>query len=438
MEKSLQIDLKSLSKLAREFGENLAEGLAKEGQMLKALPTFITTLPTGSETGNYLVVDLGGSNLRVGRVTLSGGGKFSLHREKWQLPDEVKDATRGEILFDFVAGRIKHYLEECWEGERPTQLGFTFSYPVRQEGLAHGVLLQWSKALNCHDVIGKDVVSLLQYALSKVGLDSLRIAALLNDTVGTMMAHSYIDPATKIGVIVGTGTNAAYLESISAISKLARSSINAIGNSQSPQAMVINVEWGAYGDGQEEALLPLTDIDHQLDSCSNNPGKQRFEKLVSGMYLGEIARRIMEANGLLGRQGEEGNEPFALSTTDIAKMAETKDVGQVRGILAAKLPSVTKLTDGQIMRAKELCLLVVERSARLCAAVLIGLYRAIGSPKDRTVAAFDGAVYVNFPGYAAMLEKFAREIDATHSMDFRAGKGESIIGAAITMAALHK
>lgn len=437
MEESLQIDIKYLSKLAREFQENLAEGLAKEGQMLKALPTFITKLPTGSETGNYLVVDLGGSNLRVGRVTLLGGGKFSLHREKWQLTDEVKDATRGDVLFDFVAGCIKHYLRERWEGESPTQLGFTFSYPVRQEGLAHGVLLQWSKALNCHDVIGKDVVSLLQCALAKVGLGSLRIAALLNDTVGTMMAHSYLDPATKIGVIVGTGTNAAYLESIPTILKLSRSSIGATSDSQSPQAMVINVEWGAYGDGRAEALLPLTEVDRQLDMCTNNPGKQRFEKLVSGMYLGEIARKAMEVDGLLSR-GEGGNEPFALSTADIAEMAESEDAGKVRSILAARIPSSTQLNDNQIIRARRLCLLVVERSARLCAAVLIGLYRAIGSPKDRTVAAFDGAVYVNFPGYAAMLEKFAREIDATHSMEFQVGKSESIIGAAIVLAALRK
>lgn len=436
MERSLRLDSKTLLNMVCRFQEQLTEGLVKEEQMLKALPTFITNLPTGAERGEFLVVDLGGSNLRVGRVSLLGDGKFSLHREKWHLPDEVKNATQGHVLFEFIADRIKYYLSECWTGEQPKQVGFTFSYPVRQEGLAHGVLLQWNKAINCHDVVGKDVVALLQCALEKMGLGTLRIVALLNDTVGTMLAHSYIDPATRMGVIVGTGTNAAYLEQVSAITKLARSGgIASIGESPCGQAMVINVEWGAYGDGQE-ALLPLTEVDRQLDACTINPGKQRFEKLVSGMYLGEIARRVLEAEDILSSKGE-GNVALALSTEDLAEMAKSKDPSEIRDILAARIPSGSKLTDGQVLRARSLCLLVVERSARLCAAALIGLYKAMGSPKSRTVVAFDGAVYVNFPGYATMLEQFAREMDALHTMEFQVGKSESIIGAAIVVAALH-
>lgn len=42
------------------------------------------------------------------------------------------------------------------------------------------------------------------------------MTALLNDTVGVMAAGRYYDPATEIGMIIGTGTNACYVEKVGA------------------------------------------------------------------------------------------------------------------------------------------------------------------------------------------------------------------------------
>lgn len=39
-----------------------------------------------------------------------------------------------------------------------------------------------------------------------------------------------------------------------------------------------------------DKFLPSTDIDETLDFYSKNPGRYRFEKSISGMYLGEITR----------------------------------------------------------------------------------------------------------------------------------------------------
>lgn len=39
-----------------------------------------------------------------------------------------------------------------------------------------------------------------------------QVRALANDTVGTMEAAAYRYPNTVMGVILGTGTNAAYIE----------------------------------------------------------------------------------------------------------------------------------------------------------------------------------------------------------------------------------
>ncbi len=48
------------------------------------------------------------------------------------------------------------------------------------------------------------------------------VVAVLNDTTATLMSCAYDDNLCQIGVIVGTGTNACYIEQISRAPKLHR------------------------------------------------------------------------------------------------------------------------------------------------------------------------------------------------------------------------
>lgn len=79
-----------------------------------------------------------------------------------------------------------------------------------------------------------------------------RVAALINDSVGTLAGGCYVDADTKIGVILGTGTNACYVEHSSAIAALARSN----GHGQRRPHMAINTEWGNY----DASSTPYTDV----------------------------------------------------------------------------------------------------------------------------------------------------------------------------------
>jgi hexokinase len=45
------------------------------------------------------------------------------------------------------------------------------------------------------------------------------VVAIVNDTVGTLISHAYVDPETYVGVILGTGSNAAYVEKVNQIPK---------------------------------------------------------------------------------------------------------------------------------------------------------------------------------------------------------------------------
>lgn len=90
------------------------------------------------------------------------------------------------------------------------------------------------------------------------------IKALINDTTGTLLAVAGTDvPDCHIGLILGTGSNACYMERFDAatIPKFK----GQFG--KHTQVVVINCESGAFGeDGQLEELKVMTDYDKQLDA----------------------------------------------------------------------------------------------------------------------------------------------------------------------------
>jgi hexokinase len=64
------------------------------------------------------------------------------------------------------------------------------------------------------------------------------------------------------------------------------------GDKNEPRHVVINTEWGAFGDHGELDFI-LTKWDRSVDKGSINPGKQIFEKMISGMYMGEVVRQVL-------------------------------------------------------------------------------------------------------------------------------------------------
>lgn len=55
--------------------------------------------------------------------------------------------------------------------------------------------------------------------------------------------------------------------------------------------MAINCEWGAFDN--EHVVLPRTKYDVIIDKESPRPGQQSFEKMIAGLYLGEVFRLVL-------------------------------------------------------------------------------------------------------------------------------------------------
>merc|ERR1712137_324852 len=300
-------DDNAVNKAVKEFIREMDEGLEKEGTEMSQIPTYVTAVPNGTEKGLYMAVDLGGTNFRVCSIELHGNTTFSLTQSKVAIPRELMVAKTSKELFSFLAKQIEAFLKlhheehyagtlrrrEGKEGEPQDEeifnLGFTFSFPVHQIGINKGMLMRWTKGFDIQDAVGKDVCALLQQEIDELHLP-VKVAALVNDTVGTLMARSYTSPGktgTLLGAIFGTGTNGAYVEKLDKVRKMTTAK-NVGEFDKSTGEMIVNTEWGSFDNSLR--TLPNTPYDVELDEKSVNPGIQMFEKRVSGMFLGELLR----------------------------------------------------------------------------------------------------------------------------------------------------
>lgn len=383
----------TLTRISVKFKQELCWSIEDGNKrMLRCLPTFVKEGPTGEEQGEFALIDLGGTNLRVGIGKLKGNQKYELQVKETLIPDNIKEGS-GQQLIDFISENLLDFTANL-EWER-IDVGFTFSFPVSQKALNHAEIIQFNKGFNCSDIIGKDVVQLLQERLPS----KYRVCSLVNDTVGTLMAHAYKNPATKMSCILGTGTNAAYWDMVDG------------------KMMVINIEWGAYGDGHHE-LLPFTRYDDELDGQSENVGKQRFEKMVSGMYLGELFR--LASKGKLKCQYEL---PYSIDSS--------------------MLPDVSGLLKdpGDLGDLQVLANMIMERSAKLAASLIAGVYfksRQQLSLEDDFVVSIDGSLYTKNAKYQTVMQETIERIVGPESrIVFETSDGEPLIGSAIAAAANH-
>ncbi|XP_023791609.1 hexokinase-3 isoform X5 [Cyanistes caeruleus] len=279
----LRLSHADLQKVQALMREEMERGLCKEtnaSASVRMLPTYVSHTPDGTEQGDFLALDLGGTNFRVLVVRVTEEG-ISMASEIYVIPVAIMQGT-GNELFDHIIDCIMDFQTKQNLVTERLPLGFTFSFPCQQVGLDKALLLTWTKGFSASGCVGQDVVQLLRDAAQRKQHLGMKVVALVNDTVGTMMACGYDDPKCEIGLIVGTGTNACYMEEM-----------KNVGTVEGDQGrMCINMEWGAFGDnGCLDHIF--THFDRVVDETTINPGKQRFEKLISGMYLGEIVRQIL-------------------------------------------------------------------------------------------------------------------------------------------------
>uniref|UniRef100_A0A8B9GE57 Hexokinase-2 n=1 Tax=Amazona collaria TaxID=241587 RepID=A0A8B9GE57_9PSIT len=440
----MRLSEETLQEVSQRFGKEMEKGLGADTNptaSVKMLPTFVRSTPDGTEDGDFLALDLGGTNFRVLRVKVSDNGlqKVEMENQIYAIPEELMRGS-GVQLFDHIAECLANFLDKLNIKDKKLPLGFTFSFPCHQTKLDESILVTWTKGFKCSSVEGKDVVSMLRKSIKKRGDFDIDIVAVVNDTVGTMMTCGYDDHNCEVGLIVGTGTNACYMEEMRHIDLV----------EGDEGRMCINMEWGAFGD--DGVLKDIrTEFDHEIDMGSLNPGKQLFEKMISGMYMGELVRLIlvkMAKEGLLfgGRLTPDLLTTGHFETRYISAIEKEKEGLQKAHEILTKLGLEPSHED--CVATLRICQIVSTRSANLCGATLAAVLRRIkdnkGVERLRSTVGVDGSVYKKHPHFARRLHKTVRkllpdcEIRFVRSED-GSGKGAAMVTAvAYRLAAQHK
>lgn len=397
--------LKVSALLLQEFNNGLNKK-TRNTATIKMIPTFVRDVPDGSEQGKFLALDLGGTNFRVLCIDLHGNQCNMLH-ETYEIPESIMRGS-GEQLFDHIAECLEHYLETLGLSHRTLPLGFTFSFPCEQKGLTSALLLHWTKGFDCSGVQGKDVVQLLREAVKRRRNVDIDVVAIVNDTTGTLMSCAHKNRECRLGLIVGTGTNACYMERLENVETWT-------GDNDEPQQVVINTEWGAFGDNGCLEFL-RTPFDREIDQESLNKGKQLFEKMISGMYMGEIVRKIVVKlaydnlifNGNLSEKFKTRNTFKSKYVSNVESDPKQKYNETMIVMEKMMMTEVTQVTDEDCETLKLVCTRVSTRAAHLVSAAVATVLNKM--QRFYTTVGVDGSVYRYHPHFKDLMEKKIDEL----------------------------
>jgi len=422
IEQGFDIYPNELVEVMAKCEEEIDKGLRGEQSSVAMRPDF-PFVATGKEKGDVITFDFGGTNMRAKRIILYGGGRYQVtYGEKVTIPDNLFTAD-SKSIFDFAAKVIKDFMVKAGLSlteKRP--FGFIFSFELEKQGIAQGEITneKWSKGFVVPDSVGKDPAELLNAALRNNGVTGLRVDVSANDTTGVKEGYKYKYPDCRVGMVIGTGENLCVEVPLEAVKK----SIPWLG--KTPTGTVdINMESGGFND------VLQTVWDKQLDLASESPGGHISEKMISGNYLGEIARLILRdliKRGMLftGKSSKifdaeskgktklvEKEEDSLFMTQYIGAILEdtTVDLIAVHGVLSKYLMiQDSTLEDRRLV--KKVCELVTKRGARLAAATIAAALNKSGVDlqNEEVIVAIDGSVYEHNPIYYKEIASTIKEL----------------------------
>jgi hexokinase len=404
----------NIHNMVDSFTSEMLKGLESDAGSLRMIPTYIEADNKFKVDLPVLAIDAGGTNFRAALVKVSSSGKLEIKN----VLNNKMPGLEGEISKEEFFNTIASYVRPL--AEKTDRIGFCFSYPSEILPNKDGRLIYFCKEVQAPGVVGQLIGKNL---LDALGMPEKQIV-LLNDTVATLLAgksasigHDY---DSFIGYILGTGTNTCYIENNPNILK--NRSLD------SSKSQIINIESGNF------SLAPRTDLDHQFDSATTNPGSHTFEKMISGGYFGPLCLLTLKtaakegvftsdtASGLLALQelsSEEVNifitDPKSGRSTLSSFMKDTTDTESCLNIVNCILDRAAFLVAGNL------------------AAVVLKTNK--GKTKERPILiTVEGSFYYKLNNLKTQIDKYLRAYlsgDRERFVEFMEVKQSSLVGAAL-------
>jgi hexokinase len=369
MKNQFELTNAQLLDIANSLTKKVVTGLQEDGTEFKCLPTYIHPKKDGIK-GEATVFDLGGTNFRVATVSVGKESKVTGTSER----DITEMKNKGFTKEDLFSAQAKTLGQVKVPANAP--IGYCFSYPAKSLTDGDAELINWTKGVGIPQMEGQPVGKPLLKYLNENTASRFTDIKVVNDTITSLFA-GLLNPGfdAYIGLIVGTGTNMATFFPSAYIPKI-RNMKDWSGETP------VNLESGNFFPPH------LTSIDDEVDAKSDNKGFQRFEKAISGMYLGRVFMAAFP------------NEKFAqeLSAADLSRMINNPDQYKPEFV--------------------EVAYQIFERSAKLVAASIAGLVKNLknANPSVKKVqvlaegSLFWSKIKTGKPAYAEMVDQFVNQL----------------------------
>jgi hexokinase len=412
-EHSIRPDDVDIQKVVDDFTSEMVNGLNGSGSSLRMIPTYIDADNQFLTDVPVVAIDAGGTNFRAAIVRFNKQGKLDIGKVFNALMPGLEGEISKTEFFKTIAGYVQPLAEIS------DRIGFCFSYPTEILPGKDGILLQFCKEVQAPEVVGQLIGRNL---LEKLGMQEKQIV-LLNDTVATLLAGKSSSFGQNydsfIGYILGTGTNACYIEN--------NHNIRKNPELDPDKSQIINIESGNYGKATQ------TDIDIIFDKTTVNPGDYRFEKMISGGYFGGLCMTALQTAAREGVfSSDTANAIMSvgeLSSEDINNFISNKSGrGPLHSCIRnhADDANCLKIIDNMIHRAAKLV------AANLAAVIL---KTEKGESPDRPILiTVEGTIYYKLHNLRSHIDSYIREYltgDRKRYFEFREVKQSSLVGAAL-------
>lgn len=442
---SRSVSRSHLAEYADGVTESFEEAL-REGSDITMLPNYSIN-PSGREQGDLLVVDLGGSTLRVAVISIAaaqdGAGIARSRKDritiaalrKWTVENSTK--TVGKKFFEWMCDRIHETLSQqsviATDSEITT--GITWSFPLESTSYNSANIHHMGKGYTvAEEVQGRDLKHLLESTLKEKHHIRINVQSIINDSLAVYSAARFLDSNTIMALVLGTGLN--FSCQLPALTKIAQQ--KHIGTESS---ILFNTETSLFGHNlcvpfstkydeeidrrfgltrdRKRSLLEFRP--HMTTDPKTNTIFQPFELLTSGRYLPELARLVLvemiEQKEIFANQKNFGavSTPFeGFSGELMCFIAECKNNAQIAQKLEAAFgwnPNLVEMSD--VVNIQLLVNAIIRRLAFIVAIAIVAFIKLLehhGGIADKNITiGYVGSVMEYFVQLRAMVVNFVNE-----------------------------
>lgn len=364
----------------------------KEKRMLKMLRSYVTMDTDNVFYGEYIAIDVGGSNIRICKVKVLEGSVSIEKMIKFPLRTEAMDYTSSSYTLKYLIVKALEEMSPFLEKEKEYPLAITISFGLESKSKKNAKIIELSKGFELSETLGKDIYDILIEAIKEAKLNIIP-ELVVNDCVSTLATGKFYNSDADIALIVGTGHNACFT---------------------SETGEIINIESAGFNEN-----LPITVFDGKYISKIPKEAEKLFEVLIGGKYINGTANIIMEhliEKGLL-------KECKEISTPDMCHSLTNK-MGD-------------EFLEEQKEVIEEISKILFERAAKLIVAEIYAILMRIDENIDKKhTIIFDGSVYEKCEFFKEEISKTLNSVflDKSKNISHKLQKDASTVGPAVIVA----